>query len=69
MLLLDCRLKEEFNISHIVGAKQVKDRAQPSTVKVVLEEALQKKIDTVLCYCSIGYRSAKLVTCSQCIGA
>lgn len=53
--ILDAREKEEFEVSHIEGAEYIGyERFKNSSVKSI------SKSDTILVYCSVGYRSEKI---------
>mmetsp|Transcript_30346 Transcript_30346/g.59279 ORF Transcript_30346/g.59279 Transcript_30346/m.59279 type:complete len:159 (-) Transcript_30346:204-680(-) len=58
VLLLDVRAKEEFEVSHIEGALWVGNDGE--LADEVLEKHLNDQKTMVACYCSVGYRSAKL---------
>lgn len=54
-LLLDAREIDEFNVSHIKGARWIGyDAVQLNTVKDV------DKTQAIVVYCSVGYRSEKI---------
>ena len=54
-LILDAREKEEYDVSHIPGAKYIGyDNFQLSAISNI------KKDMTIVVYCSIGYRSEKI---------
>ncbi|PWJ43370.1 rhodanese-like domain-containing protein [Sediminitomix flava] len=55
MILLDCRTEEEFEVSHIRSAIWVDEKGEK------LDKSLLQNLDvsdTVVVYCSVGYRSA-----------
>jgi rhodanese-related sulfurtransferase len=55
LLIIDAREKEEYNVSHIKGAKYVGyDNFKASTLKEIDKET------TIVVYCSVGYRSEKV---------
>ncbi|KAL5015833.1 hypothetical protein ScPMuIL_005422 [Solemya velum] len=58
LIILDCRPEEEYIVSHIPGALRVDyDNDTSKIVEVVpqLNSGNEKK--TIVCYCSLGYRS------------
>lgn len=56
VLLLDARAPEEFNVSHIRGAVHAGD------VRSALDAiAARPEQSTIVVYCSVGYRSSRLV--------
>jgi rhodanese-related sulfurtransferase len=55
-ILLDARTRDEFEVSHLKGALRVDpDEGLPDFLR-----ALDRKT-TVVAYCSVGYRSSRLV--------
>ena len=57
VLLLDARTAEEFQVSHIDGA------VRATTVRVALDAIeADSRQPTVVVYCSVGYRSSRLVS-------
>lgn len=53
--IFDTRKEEEYEVSHIPGAEHVGYRSfDPQTIQEV------PKSDTIILYCSIGYRSEKI---------
>lgn len=55
MLIIDAREEEEYNVSHIKGAKYVGyDNFKIKSLKDV------DKATTIIIYCSVGYRSEKV---------
>lgn len=58
--LLDARPQEEFDVSHINGAIRVEyqDNNMENLVNSFEEKILGKSNPTVVCYCSLGYRSS-----------
>jgi len=64
VLILDARPEEEYAISHIEGAERVDFETENLTE---LSESIREKLEdkpnpTVVCYCSIGYRSSALAS-------
>lgn len=57
VVLLDVRLEEEFNVSHLAGARHVDPLTAPQDVWKTIGEPDQR---LVVCYCSLGYRSSKM---------
>lgn len=57
MLLLDARTPDEFNVSHLEGAIRAGDL--PSALHAI---AAQPGKSTIVVYCSVGYRSARLAS-------
>jgi rhodanese-related sulfurtransferase len=55
LLIIDAREKQEYNASHIKGAKQV----GYDDFKASLLRAIDKET-TIVVYCSVGYRSEKV---------
>jgi len=53
--ILDCRTDREYKVSHIPGAVHAEDEAD------ALRAIREGKKDKVVVYCSVGYRSGKLV--------
>ena len=58
VLLLDARAAEEFQVSHLDGA------VRATTVRTALDaiQADSRRQPTVVVYCSVGYRSSRLVS-------
>lgn len=56
VVLLDARSAAEFRVSHLPGAHHAPDAATAARVLVGLEQD-----STVVAYCSVGVRSARLV--------
>ena len=56
ILLLDARRAEEFQVSHIDGA------VRAATVRAALNAIRADGQPTVVVYCSVGYRSSRLVS-------
>ncbi len=56
ILLIDARAKEEFQISHISGAKNI-----PYNIKRLKHLTDIKPDSPIVVYCSVGYRSSILV--------
>ena len=54
-VLLDVRQADEFAVSHLAGARQVAPDAKADALK-----ALVATNQTVVVYCSVGYRSSEL---------
>lgn len=54
-VILDTRSKEEFEVSHIPGARWI---GFPNPSPAILETLDPK--DTIITYCSVGYRSEKM---------
>ncbi len=64
VLLLDNRAEDEFAVSRIDGARNL-DLAKAEQDPAQLREQIRSivggdldKVDTVVCYCSVGYRSS-----------
>ena len=55
-LVLDARSEEEYAVSHLIDARRIDINSV--TIKQVLKEPINQAI---VVYCSIGYRSAKVV--------
>lgn len=56
VVLLDVREPEEFAVSHLEGAARV---TSPEHAETLLRDAPEDA--TIVAYCSVGYRSARLV--------
>jgi rhodanese-related sulfurtransferase len=56
-LLLDVRTIEEWNVSHLPGARRIDPSADVQTVI-----ARRPKTTAIVTYCAIGYRSADVAT-------
>src|ERR1043166_3016466 len=56
-VLLDVRTEEEWNVSHLAGARRVDPNS--STEKVAAEISKETPVVT---YCAVGYRSGELAT-------
>jgi rhodanese-related sulfurtransferase len=54
MLLVDVRAPEEFAVSHLIGAINLREPGQ------IVRTATQQKAATVILYCSVGFRSSQL---------
>ncbi|MDF1813541.1 MAG: rhodanese-like domain-containing protein [Verrucomicrobiales bacterium] len=54
MALIDCRTPEEYEASHLAGAKNI-ETAEAVDAWLKLNDA-----ESVIVYCAVGYRSAKL---------
>jgi rhodanese-related sulfurtransferase len=64
IFLIDARAKEEFQISHISGAKNI-----PYNAKELLNYLINIKPDNpIVVYCSVGYRSSILARKLQTLG-
>ena len=64
VILIDARRKEEFNVSHIFGAKNI-----PYNSKDPLKHLVDIKPDNpIVVYCSVGYRSSILASKLQTLG-
>ena len=55
VLLVDSRTKEEFAVSHLPGAVHLEE------VGIIRHIAAEQEVETVVVYCSVGWRSADLV--------
>ena len=55
--LLDCRTQEEYRVSRLPGAKHLDFNCSEAALQ---EYAQSVSADNVVCYCSVGYRSAIL---------
>ncbi|XP_061178546.1 uncharacterized protein LOC133187200 [Saccostrea echinata] len=57
--ILDCRAEDEYNISHIDGAVRVNYESSPEEIlhAADIDKSTNDLLD-VVCYCSVGYRSA-----------
>ncbi|XP_055998075.1 uncharacterized protein LOC125683320 isoform X2 [Ostrea edulis] len=57
--ILDCRSEEEFNISHIEDAVNINYESPAEEILTVwkIDQSTHDAVD-VVCYCSVGYRSA-----------
>ncbi|PVD33052.1 hypothetical protein C0Q70_08500 [Pomacea canaliculata] len=56
IILMDCRAPEEYNVSHLEGAHCVDwKNGDPCQL---LSSLPSDKPHTVVCYCSVGYRSS-----------
>ncbi|XP_005103411.1 uncharacterized protein LOC101848986 [Aplysia californica] len=60
VVLLDARPQEEYNVSHLEDAKRVdfKDVNMEELSAQLASEFSGKPNPTVVCYCSVGYRSS-----------
>ncbi|XP_045172196.2 uncharacterized protein LOC123534162 [Mercenaria mercenaria] len=59
LLILDSRPDEEYTVGHIPGARRVDYQAdQDSLISAVPELQSPDGDMTVVCYCSVGYRSS-----------
>ncbi|XP_076452585.1 putative adenylyltransferase/sulfurtransferase MoeZ [Babylonia areolata] len=58
VVLMDCRDEGEYDVSHLAGAQRVD--WQNGDPQQLLESIPSDKPCTVVCYCSIGYRSSAL---------
>ena len=64
VILIDARRKEEFNVSHISGARNI-----PYNSKDPLKYLINIKPDNpIVVYCSVGYRSSILARKLQTLG-
>ncbi|MBM0743436.1 rhodanese-like domain-containing protein [Phormidium sp. CLA17] len=55
-LVLDARSEEEYAVSHLIGARRIDINSVP------IEQVLKaSRNQAIVIYCSIGYRSAKVV--------
>lgn len=69
MLLVDCRAPEEFRVSHLRGAVNLRSAAEVLKARDELQAARPKAADAaavlppveIYVYCSVGHRSAALV--------
>ncbi|XP_062613827.1 uncharacterized protein LOC134275575 [Saccostrea cucullata] len=57
--ILDCRAEDEYNISHIDGAVRINYDSSPDEILQAadIDKTTNESLD-VICYCSVGYRSA-----------
>ena len=66
-VIIDCRRKDEYEVSHIPDAKHVHFQIKDGELKNVLLEETKNLSGTnqdelnIVCYCSLGYRSSILV--------
>lgn len=59
LLLLDSRPDEEYIVGHIQGARRVDYKAETDKLMSALPELQSPEGNiTVVCYCSVGYRSS-----------
>lgn len=60
VILLDSRPEEEYIISHIEGSKRVDfTKEDVSSLSMEIDEEFRGKPNpTIVCYCSVGYRSS-----------
>ena len=64
--IIDCRRQDEYEVSHIPGAKHVHFQIKDEELKKVLLEETENISNTdhdelnIVCYCSLGYRSSIL---------
>jgi rhodanese-related sulfurtransferase len=64
VIIIDARRKEEFNVSHISGAKNI-----PYNSKYPIKYLINIKPDNpIVVYCSVGYRSSILARKLQTLG-
>ncbi len=64
VIIIDARRKEEFQVSHISGAKNI-----PYNIKDPLKYLIDIKPDNpIVVYCSVGYRSSILASKLQTLG-
>jgi rhodanese-related sulfurtransferase len=61
--LLDVRTPKEYVVSHLAGARQISPDAKAKEVLVTLD-----RNRPVVAYCSVGYRSSKMVERLQAAG-
>ena len=67
-LTIDCRRKDEFEVSHIPNSKNLHFQTDDASLINFLVEEQNKLFDTdsantklnIVCYCSLGYRSSTL---------
>ncbi|CAL1547775.1 unnamed protein product, partial [Lymnaea stagnalis] len=59
-VLLDARQQEEFDVSHLNDAVRVdfQDNNMENLVNSIEDRLLGKRNPTIVCYCSLGYRSS-----------
>ena len=62
-LLLDVRTPEEWNVSHLPGARHAEPKASVESVTAGIS-----KETPIVTYCAIGYRSAEMATRLQAAG-
>lgn len=63
VVLLDTRNSDEYQVSHLEGARHLNFEAEDDSVKSLLRELRSPRGEasppiTIVCYCSVGYRSA-----------
>ena len=63
-LLLDIRLEEEFNVSHLPNAQRVAPEASDAELKKFLGVSTKP----IVVYCAVGYRSGKMARRLQALG-
>ena len=63
VILIDARKKEEFQVSHISGARHIPYNRDPSKYLANI-----KQDDPIVVYCSVGYRSSILAEKLQKMG-
>eukprot|EP00092_Neocalanus_flemingeri_P002240 GFUD01002386.1.p1 GENE.GFUD01002386.1~~GFUD01002386.1.p1 ORF type:complete len:174 (+),score=28.29 GFUD01002386.1:40-561(+) len=63
VLLIDSRMKDEFDVSHLYQAKLLDFKSESTQIKEFLDTNVassgKSKIE-IVCYCSLGYRSSVL---------
>ena len=60
VLIIDSRTEEEYNVSFIPTAKLLPYKSSQTEVEDFLRENEVERRDSVVCYCSLGYRSSVL---------
>ena len=60
LLIIDTRTKTEYEISFIFGARHLEFPASEDDVQMFADKNISDETDTVVCYCSLGYRSSKV---------
>ena len=63
VILIDARKKEEFQVSHISGARHIPYNKDPSKYLANIKQG-----DPIVVYCSVGYRSSILAEKLQKMG-
>lgn len=63
ILLLDCRRRDEYDVSRLDGAVFVGEEGEHAGPAISEFAARRRGQEAkICCYCSVGYRSARLVT-------
>lgn len=60
IVLIDTRSQEEFQVSHLEGARHLNFQAPKDSIRTFLQNLLSEApgAKLIVCYCSVGYRSA-----------